>query len=235
MTRSERDINSLWGISSRHRWQRNGWWRLARVLLSSLRQYVIINAKGISLYLTKRPRLRTGGNSGSEYDAERRNWEGTNEVYNSMSPGERTYPFARTTILHFWVFLIVVSGVKEMTSFSQSPRDRILWILMNNGGKMERSRLRAATGMRYALLNPILEELAKEGRIRIATGKQVVYLYRVVEHENRSKRPCLPDGTFRGQSSTITSSFAIHVIRERSVNSMKVDYPRLVVRSTTDW
>jgi hypothetical protein len=31
---------------------------------------------------------------------------------------------------------------------------------MNNGSKMERSRLRAATGMRYALLNPILEELA---------------------------------------------------------------------------
>jgi hypothetical protein len=33
---------------------------------------------------------------------------------------------------------------------------------------MERSRLRAATGMRYALLNPILEELAREGRIRIS-------------------------------------------------------------------
>ena len=54
-----------------------------------------------------------------------------------------------------------------MTSFSQSPRDRILWILTNNGGKMERSRLRAATGMKYALLNPILDELMKEGRIRI--------------------------------------------------------------------
>jgi hypothetical protein len=32
---------------------------------------------------------------------------------------------------------------------------------------MERSRLRAATGMRYAMLNPILDELMKEGRIRI--------------------------------------------------------------------
>jgi hypothetical protein len=32
---------------------------------------------------------------------------------------------------------------------------------------MERSRLRAATGMRYALLNPIFDELVKEGRIRI--------------------------------------------------------------------
>ena len=36
---------------------------------------------------------------------------------------------------------------------------------------MERSRLRASTGMRYALLNPILEELAKEGKIRITSGK----------------------------------------------------------------
>ena len=42
--------------------------------------------------------------------------------------------------------------ILEMTTFSQSPRDRILWILVNNGGKMERSRLRARTGMRYALL-----------------------------------------------------------------------------------
>jgi predicted transcriptional regulator len=54
-----------------------------------------------------------------------------------------------------------------MISLSQSPRDRILWILANNGGKMERSRLRAHTGMRYVLLNPILDELMKEGRIRI--------------------------------------------------------------------
>ncbi len=37
---------------------------------------------------------------------------------------------------------------------------------------MERSRLRAATGMRYALLNPILDELMKDGRIRVTTGKQ---------------------------------------------------------------
>jgi predicted transcriptional regulator len=50
-------------------------------------------------------------------------------------------------------------------------RDRIFWILANNGGKMERSRLRARTGMRYALLNPILEELAKEGKIKIMAGR----------------------------------------------------------------
>jgi hypothetical protein len=54
-----------------------------------------------------------------------------------------------------------------MTSFSHSPRDRILWTLANYGGKVERSRLRAATGMRYALLNPILKELVKEGRIKM--------------------------------------------------------------------
>jgi predicted transcriptional regulator len=59
-----------------------------------------------------------------------------------------------------------------MINLSQSPRDRILWILANNGDKMERSRLRARTGMRYALLNPILDELVKEGRIKMTVGKQ---------------------------------------------------------------
>jgi len=55
-----------------------------------------------------------------------------------------------------------------MTSLlAKSPLDRILWILANNGGKMERSRLRASTGMRYALLNPIIEELSREGRIKL--------------------------------------------------------------------
>jgi hypothetical protein len=54
-----------------------------------------------------------------------------------------------------------------MPSLSQSPRDRILWILANNGGKTERRRLRERTGMRYALLNPILEELASEGRVKL--------------------------------------------------------------------
>jgi len=58
-----------------------------------------------------------------------------------------------------------------MTSFSQSPRIRILWILANNGGKMERSRLRISTGMRYALLNPILEELVRKGRIKLTLEK----------------------------------------------------------------
>jgi predicted transcriptional regulator len=62
-------------------------------------------------------------------------------------------------------------AVLEMTSLSQSPHDRILWILANNGGKMERSRLRAATGMRYAMLIPILDKLVREGRIKMTLGK----------------------------------------------------------------
>jgi predicted transcriptional regulator len=56
------------------------------------------------------------------------------------------------------------------TTSSQSPRDHIQWILAGNGGKMELRRLRRASGLRMALLNPILDELMKEGRISI-TGK----------------------------------------------------------------
>ena len=59
-------------------------------------------------------------------------------------------------------------AILEMTSLSQSPRDRILWILANYGGKMERSRLRRCMGRRYELLNPILEELARE---EVVVGK----------------------------------------------------------------
>ena len=59
-----------------------------------------------------------------------------------------------------------------MTSYSQYPRDRILWILADNAVRWSGSRSRACTGMRYELLNPILEELAKEGRIKITVGKQ---------------------------------------------------------------
>ena len=54
----------------------------------------------------------------------------------------------------------------------QSPRDRILWILSNRGGKMERSRLRRCAGIKLANLNPILGELAQADRIRI-TGEIV--------------------------------------------------------------
>jgi predicted transcriptional regulator len=56
---------------------------------------------------------------------------------------------------------------------SQSPRDRILWILANSGGKLERSRLMRCAGMRYALLDLILAKLAKEGRIRIGAENMI--------------------------------------------------------------
>ena len=59
-----------------------------------------------------------------------------------------------------------------MTSLSRSPRDRILWTLDAHGGKMERSRLRRCMGVEYAALNPILEELAREGKIKMTVGKQ---------------------------------------------------------------
>ena len=49
----------------------------------------------------------------------------------------------------------------------QSPRDRILWILTNSGGKMERSRLRRCARMKYAQLDPILIELSRERKIKI--------------------------------------------------------------------
>ena len=66
-----------------------------------------------------------------------------------------------------------------MIDFSQSPRDRILWTLANGGRKMKRSDLRRRTEMRYADLDPFLEELEKEGRINqlpSPTGKEMITL-----------------------------------------------------------
>ena len=57
---------------------------------------------------------------------------------------------------------------ERMTSPSQSPRDRIIWILTNSDGKMDRSRLRRCTGIKLADLNLILGELEREKRIRIS-------------------------------------------------------------------
>ncbi|MDD1752070.1 MAG: hypothetical protein LUQ38_03140 [Methanotrichaceae archaeon] len=57
---------------------------------------------------------------------------------------------------------------KTLMATSQSPHDRVLWILTENGGKMERSQLRSKVAMRYSQLNPILDELVKDGRIRIS-------------------------------------------------------------------
>jgi hypothetical protein len=60
---------------------------------------------------------------------------------------------------------------------SQSQRDRILWTLSNSGGRMERSRLRRCAGMRYADLDPILSELAQEGRVKIDAKNIVLIIY----------------------------------------------------------
>ena len=68
---------------------------------------------------------------------------------------------------------MIHKAILEMTSpLLQSARDRILWLLANNGGKMERSSLRRKIGWRYAVLDPLLEQLEQEGRIKIALGKQ---------------------------------------------------------------
>ncbi len=58
---------------------------------------------------------------------------------------------------------------------TQSPRDSILWMLANSDGKMERSKLMRCAGIRYALLEVLLHELAREGRIRIS-GEMVTLL-----------------------------------------------------------
>ena len=50
---------------------------------------------------------------------------------------------------------------------SQSPRDRILWILNSHDGRMELGRLRGETGMRYAILTPAILLLRKEGLIKL--------------------------------------------------------------------
>jgi hypothetical protein len=54
-----------------------------------------------------------------------------------------------------------------MTRFAQSLKDRVLWILTNNSGKMDRTRLRRCAGLKLADLNHILGGLTREGRIRI--------------------------------------------------------------------
>ena len=59
-----------------------------------------------------------------------------------------------------------------MTSLSQSMRDHILQMLENNGGKMERAFLRRRLGWRYAILDPILEDLEKRGRIKVTLGQK---------------------------------------------------------------
>jgi hypothetical protein len=56
---------------------------------------------------------------------------------------------------------------KTATNLSQPLPDLILWILGKCDGKMEHNRLRMFTGKNYAILDPILGALEKEGKIRI--------------------------------------------------------------------
>jgi DNA-binding MarR family transcriptional regulator len=61
---------------------------------------------------------------------------------------------------------------------AQSLRE-VLWELANHARKLERSDLRRRMGMRYADLDPLLEELEKEDRITrlpSPTGKEMIIL-----------------------------------------------------------
>ena len=53
----------------------------------------------------------------------------------------------------------------------QSMRDRVLWMLADCNSKMERSSLRRRVGWKYSILDPVLEQLEKEGKIKITIGK----------------------------------------------------------------
>jgi hypothetical protein len=49
----------------------------------------------------------------------------------------------------------------------QTPRDRVLWILGSNDGKLSINRLRSMVGLKKAGLDIVLEELKRENRIVI--------------------------------------------------------------------
>jgi hypothetical protein len=60
---------------------------------------------------------------------------------------------------------------------TQSLRDKVLWELASHGGKMMRSELRRRMGIKYAVLDPILEDLQKEEQISQSTsptGKEMI-------------------------------------------------------------
>jgi hypothetical protein len=68
---------------------------------------------------------------------------------------------------------VIHKAILEMTSpLLQSARDRILWLLANNGGKMERCSLRKRIGWKYSVLDPLLVELEREGKIKMSVGRQ---------------------------------------------------------------
>ena len=57
-----------------------------------------------------------------------------------------------------------------MTSLSQSQRDEVL-LEANHGGKMKKRELRQRLISRLSELDPILEELEKEGQIKMTVGR----------------------------------------------------------------
>jgi hypothetical protein len=59
--------------------------------------------------------------------------------------------------------------VLEMTDPSQSQRDKILWEQATRG-RMKKKDLRQYTRLKLSELEPILEDLTREGRIRIETN-----------------------------------------------------------------
>ena len=49
-------------------------------------------------------------------------------------------------------------------------------MLANNDGKMVRSKLRMAIGLDYPILDPILEELVKESKIKMISGDMIILM-----------------------------------------------------------
>ena len=60
----------------------------------------------------------------------------------------------------------------EMIDPPQSLRDKILWELSTHG-RMKKSDLRRHSVLRLSELEPVLEELAKEGKIGIDVRKMI--------------------------------------------------------------
>ena len=102
---------------------------------------------------------------------------GTLEGYN---PYEILIQTAKGQILVFkllplsrlWTSQKESEPCKMSSLLVQTMRDRVLWLLENNGGKMGRAGLRRRIGWKYSILDPIIDELEKEGRIKITPGSR---------------------------------------------------------------
>lgn len=60
-----------------------------------------------------------------------------------------------------------------------NQRDKILWELTAHG-RMKKKDLRRCTGLRLSELEPILEELVREGKIRIDTTDIISLIYWII-------------------------------------------------------